>query len=57
MTDEQIAATSIEMGKVAAPIYAHYLTMPMKRTEAMELAVREAVVLMGAAEAFLREHL
>jgi hypothetical protein len=57
MTDEQAAQTSIEMAKVAAPIYAHYLMMPMKRTEAMELAVREAVALMGAADAFLREHL
>ena len=57
MTDEQIAATSIEMGKVAAPIYARYLTFPMKRTEAMELAVKDAVTLIAFAEAFLKEHL
>jgi hypothetical protein len=49
MTREaQVAATALEVGKVAAPIYAD-LAHTMKRSDAMLVAVRDAVTLMGVA--------
>lgn len=57
MTDEDVAQTCLRVAAIAAPIYAHYAMMPMKRTEAMRLAVRDAVALSGAVQEFMAENL
>ena len=57
MTDEQVAHTCLAVATIAAPIYAQYMTMPMKLHEAMRLAVRDAVALSGAVREFMEESL
>ena len=57
MTDEQVAQTCLAVATIAAPIYAQYMTIPMKLHEAMRLAVRDAVALSGAVREFMEESL
>jgi hypothetical protein len=57
MTAEQLAKSTLELATIAAPIYARYLTFPMKRVEALELAAKDALALSGAVLAELQERL